>query len=84
MAENFAESGNFHVTFGFFYVPYSYDMGPTALLPLRKKARSGFFHPKNPTASAVFEPANSGTKGQHATSRPTKPLKGCIYVLQLY
>jgi len=25
-----------------------------------------FFRPKNPTASAGFEPANSGTKGQHA------------------
>jgi len=24
---------------------------------------------KNPTASAGFEPANLGTKGQHATSR---------------
>ena len=29
---------------------------------------------KNPTASAGFEPANLGTKGQHATSRPPKPL----------
>ena len=25
---------------------------------------------KNPTASAGFEPANLGTKGQHATPRP--------------
>jgi len=32
------------------------------------------FRPKNPTASAGFEPANLGTKGQHATSRPPKPL----------
>jgi hypothetical protein len=31
------------------------------------------FRPKNPTASAWFEPANLGTKGQHATSRPPKP-----------
>jgi hypothetical protein len=31
------------------------------------------FRPKNPTASAGFEPANLGTKGQHATSRPPKP-----------
>jgi len=29
---------------------------------------------KNPTASAGFEPANLGTKGQHATSRPPKPI----------
>ena len=32
-----------------------------------------FFTPKNPTASVGFEPANLGTKGQHATSRPPKP-----------
>ena len=49
-------------------------MGPTALLPLRRKACWGFFRPKNPTASAGFEPANLGTKGQHATSRPPKPM----------
>ena len=33
-----------------------------------------FFALKNPTASAGFEPANLGTKGQHATSRPPKTL----------
>jgi hypothetical protein len=33
-----------------------------------------FFALKNPTASVGFEPANLGTKGQHATSRPPKPL----------
>jgi hypothetical protein len=32
-----------------------------------KKACWGFFLPKNPTASAGFEPANLGIKGQHAT-----------------
>ena len=31
-----------------------------------------FFRPKNPTASAGFEPANLGTKGQHATPRSPK------------
>ena len=45
-------------------MPQIYDMGPTALLPLRRKAYWGFFRPKNPTASAGFEPANLGTKGQ--------------------
>jgi hypothetical protein len=34
-----------------------------------------FFALKNPTASAGFEPANFGTKGQHATPRSPKPLK---------
>ena len=52
-----------------------YDMGPTALLPLRRKACWGFFRPKNPTAPAGFEPANLDTKGQHATPRPPKPCK---------
>ena len=33
-----------------------------------------FFALKNPTASAGFEPANLGIKGQHATSRPPKPI----------
>ena len=55
-------------------MPQIYDMGPTAVLPLRRKACWGFFHPKNPTASAGFEPANLGTKGQHAAPRPPKPL----------
>ena len=54
-------------------MPQIYCMGPTALLLLRRKACWGFFRPKNPTASAGFEPANFGTKGQHATPRPPKP-----------
>jgi hypothetical protein len=33
-----------------------------------------FFALINPTASAGFEPANLGTRGQHASSRPPKPL----------
>jgi hypothetical protein len=32
-----------------------------------------------PTASAGFEPANLGTKGQHATPRPPKPFM-CVYI----
>ena len=36
-----------------------------------------FFTLKNPTASVGFEPANLGTIGQHATSRPPKtPIRG--------
>jgi len=31
-----------------------------------------FLGPKNPTASDECEPANLGTKGQHATYRPPK------------
>ena len=42
-----------------------------------------FFALKNPTASAGFEPANLGTKGQHATPRPLKPLDPQKIVLSL-
>jgi len=49
-------------------------MGSTDLLPLQRKVCWGFFRPKNPTASAGCEPSNLGTKSQHATSRPPKPL----------
>jgi hypothetical protein len=45
------------VIVAFFYMPHSYDMGPTALLHLRKKACWGIFRPKNPTAG--FKPAKS-------------------------
>ena len=42
-----------------------------------------FFALKNPTASVGFEPANLGTKGQHATSRPPKPRVSCsVYHLR--
>ena len=46
-------------------MPQSWDMGQIVSLPLRRKACWGLFgHPKNPTASAGYEPANSGTRGQ--------------------
>jgi hypothetical protein len=45
-------------------------MGQTALLPLRRKAVD-FFRPKIPTASAGFEPAILGTRGQHANHHTT-------------
>jgi hypothetical protein len=54
------------VIVGFFYMPQSCDVGPTALLPLRRKACLGFFRPKTPTASVGFEPANLGPRGPQA------------------
>ena len=42
--------------------------------PSEGRRAEDFFALKNPTASAGFEPANLGTKSQHATSRPRKPL----------
>ena len=58
---------------GIFYMPQIYDMGPTLYFPSEGRRAEGFFALKNPTASAGFEPANLGTKGQHATPRPPKP-----------
>ena len=37
-----------------------------------------FFALKSSTASVGFEPANLGTKGQHATSRPPKPTSNML------
>jgi hypothetical protein len=56
----------------FFNLPQSCDRGQTALLSLRRKACWGFLHPKNPTASAGFEPAILGTRGQQANHSRTQ------------
>ena len=60
------ESCDFHA-----YILHAANMryGTNGLTSLPKEVML-----KNPTASAGFEPANLGTKGQHATSRPPKPL----------
>ena len=42
--------------------------------PNEGRRAEDFFALKNPSALAGFEPANFGTKGQHAASRPSKPL----------
>jgi hypothetical protein len=46
-------------------MPQICDMGQTALLPFRRHAED-VYAPKNPTASAGFEPAIFSTRGQHA------------------
>jgi hypothetical protein len=61
---------------GSFYMPQSCDMGHTALLPLRRKAWCGTFRPKHPTASAGFETAILGTRGQHANRYTTEAARG--------
>ena len=45
-------------------------MGPTVLVPLRRKACWGIFRQENPTASAGFEPANSGTEAAVKNTNP--------------
>ena len=43
-------------------------------LPSEGRRAEDFFALKIPMASVGFEPANLATKGQHATSKPPKPL----------
>ena len=50
--------------------------------PSEGRRAEDFFRPKNPTASAGFEPANLGTKSQHA--RPPKPLFTYISAAMIY
>ena len=40
--------------------------------PSEGRRAEDFFRPRNPTASAGFEPANLGTKGQHAHLQTTE------------
>jgi hypothetical protein len=51
-------------------------MGATALLPFRRKACWGFFGPEKPDG---FGRVWTDSKGQHATSRPPKPLTWCLH-----
>ena len=71
-SDKFRLEFDFHVILEIFYMPQICDMGQTALLPPEGRRTEDFSALKNPTASAGFEPANLGTKGQHATSRPPK------------
>ena len=80
MGQKWWPNGAWDMHPGFFYIPKICDMGPIILLPLRRKACWGFLSPlKNPTASAGFELANLGIRGQHATSTPPKPLCSLIW-----
>jgi hypothetical protein len=58
MAEKFCREWRLPRYFWVLLHAVKHDMGQTALLPLRRKACWRFFRPKNPTASAGFEPAN--------------------------
>ena len=51
--------------------------------PPKEGVLRSFFALKNLTASAGVEPANLGTKGQHATSRPPKQLRQVTVTRQL-
>ena len=76
MADEFClKISDFHVTFRDLLHAVNLRHGTNVFPSLPKEGvLRTFFALKNPTASAGFEPVNLGTKGQHATSRPPKPL----------
>jgi hypothetical protein len=62
---------------GFFTCPKALH-GTDGFTSPPKEGVLRIFSPENPTPSAGFEPANLGTKGQHSTSRPPKPLQELV------
>jgi len=71
----FCLNADFHVTFRDLLHAVKVRHGTDGFkFPSEGRRAEDFFRPKDPTASAGCEPANLGTKGQHATSRPPKPL----------
>jgi hypothetical protein len=65
---------DFHVAFRDILHAVNLRHGTHSFTSLPKGRRDDFFALKNLTASAGFEPSNLDSKGQHATSRPQKPL----------
>ena len=76
MADEFClKIPDFHVTFRDLLHAVNLRHGTNGFTSLTKEGVLRiFFTLKNPTASAGYEPANLGTEGQHATSRPPNPL----------
>ena len=76
MADEFClKMPDFHVTFRDLLHSVNLRHGTDGFtFPSEGRRAEDFFALKNPKASVGFEPANLGTKGQHATSRPPKPL----------
>ena len=74
MADEFCmKMPDFHVTFrGSFTCRKSTTLDRKLYFPSGGMCAEDFCALKNPMASAGFEPANLGTKGQLATSRPPK------------
>ena len=80
MADEFSlKMPDFHVTFRDRLRAINLRHGTNGFTSIPKEGVLRiFFALKNPTPSAGFEPANLGTKGQYATSRPLKPLNSLL------
>jgi hypothetical protein len=65
---NFAQDADSTVNLGIFYIPQILRHGTHGFTSLPKEGALRIFTLKNLTASAGFEPANLGTRGQHANS----------------
>ena len=76
MSGKFCLNSDFHVTFRDLLHALDLRHGTDGFTSSPKEGVLRIFSSKNPTASAWCEPTNLGTKGQHATSRPPKPLGG--------
>ena len=85
MADEFClKMPDFHVTFRDLSHAVNLRHGTNGFTSLQKEdVLRIFFALKNPTALARFEPANVGTKDQHATSRPPKPLINMLVLRSL-
>ena len=70
---------------GSFTCRKSTTWGRRLYFPSEGRRAEDFFALKNPAASVGFVPGNLGTKGQHATSRPPKPLEHntCLFWFEL-
>jgi len=79
MSGNFCLNADFHVTFRDLLHAVKLRHGTDGFTsPPKEGVLRIFFRPKYPTASSGCEPTILGTKGQHATSRPSKPFTGKV------
>ena len=75
MADEFClKIPDFHVTFRDLLHAVNLRHGTDGCASPPNEGVFRIFSPQNPKSSVGFEPANLGTKGHHATSRPPKPL----------
>ena len=73
VVRKFCRNDDFHAIQGSFTCRKSTTWNRRLYFPSEGRRAEDFFALKNPTASAGFEPANLGTRGQHATPGPPKP-----------